>query len=128
MALFNSTELFGTSSTGKDCVWLISINYSATNNSSTRLRLTFTEFLFEGSNAYSIGNGLDPGNSSTRVMKRNGQAMHKTLISDGHEIWITTSVVDDINQARYTFTVETFTEVGKKDRMMKVPLVSVTFV
>lgn len=61
-------------------------------------------------------------------MKRNGQAMHKTLISDGHEIWITTSVVDDINQARYTFTVETFTEVGKKDRMMKVPLVSVTFV
>ena len=94
-------------SQGQDCIWLI----SAANDTSLRIRLTFREFSFASSNSMTIGNGLNPGNSLSKVMTRSGLTMLMELVLESN-VWITTKVDDPLSPAVFDLEADSFIETG----------------
>ncbi|XP_072046305.1 CUB and sushi domain-containing protein 3-like [Amphiura filiformis] len=101
---FNTSSIFKTSQ-AKDCIWFIGIN-----DTYRRIKLNFKDFSFGPSNTFTIGSGLDPRNVSTKILKRNGEAMYKTLLTEGSFVWIATKIEDPSSRASFDLAVESFVE------------------
>ncbi len=98
MISLSTHSIFNTSQVN-DCIWVIGID-----DPSSKIEIKFKEFSFGSGNSLTIGNGLDPTNSSTNIFTRSGYSILRTLSSESSFVWIATKITDSSNPA--TFDIE----------------------